>query len=300
VILEPEDAAMISGYIINKFRGDVSLFDDGLKIVTEHTGWPSLGVVPWLKSAAKLPAEDSVALEKLATPQTNENAKIVAVPVYDRIANFDDLDPLVHDPNFDMRFIRSGERLPMNADLVILPGSKATIADLIDLKLNGWDSDIFALHAKGAEVIGICGGYQMLGKTIADPLGLEGQPVTVEGLGLLDVHTIMAPEKTVRETTAFAPVLDAKVTGYEIHLGETTGVDCARPTAFIEGRADGARSLNGKVWGTYLHGGTMLASHAGAVAGESRALADAALNEIAEELAQLLDANWLESLFSAS
>jgi adenosylcobyric acid synthase len=300
VILAPDDAAMISGYIINKFRGDVSLFDDGLKIITQHTGWPCLGVVPWLKSAAKLPAEDSVALERLAAPQTNVDAKIVAVPVYNRIANFDDLDPLVHDPAFDVRFIRSGERLPMNADLVILPGSKATIADLIDLKLNGWDSDIFALHAKGAEVIGICGGYQMLGKTVADPLGLEGQPMTVAGLGLLDVHTIMAPEKTVRETNAFAPALDAKVTGYEIHLGETSGPDCARPTALIEGRADGARSVNGKVWGTYLHGGTMLAAHVGAVAGESRALADAALDEIADELAQLLDPNWLASLFAAT
>ena len=296
VILEPEDAAMISGYIINKFRGDVSLFDDGLKIVTEHTGWPCLGVVPWLKSAGKLPAEDSVALEHLAAPKTNADAKIVVVPVYSRIANFDDLDPLVHDPAFDVRFIRSGDRLPMNADIVILPGSKATIADLFELKLNGWDSDIYALHANGAEIIGICGGYQMLGKTIADPLGLEGVPSSVSGLGLLDVETIMATEKTVRETLAFAPTLNANVTGYEIHLGETKGADCARPTALIDGRADGARTLNGKVWGTYLHGGTMLAAHVGAVAGESRALADQALDDIAEKLAQLLDAGWLNSI----
>jgi adenosylcobyric acid synthase len=290
---------MISGYIINKFRGDVSLFDDGLRIVTEHTGWPSLGVVPWLKSAAKLPAEDSVALERLASPQTDADAKIVAVPVYNRIANFDDLDPLVHDPAFDVRFIRSGERLPMNADMVILPGSKATISDLFDLKMNGWDSDIYALHAKGAEIIGICGGYQMLGKTISDPLGIEGDHIAVAGLGLLNVHTIMAAEKTVRETTAFAPALNANVTGYEIHLGETTGEDCGRPTALIDGRADGARSSDGSVWGTYLHGGTMLAAHVGAAAGESRAMADQALDEIAEELAQLLDAAWLDAVFSS-
>jgi adenosylcobyric acid synthase len=299
VILEPDDAAMITGYIINKFRGDVSLFDDGLKIVTEHTGWPCLGVVPWLKSAAKLPAEDSVALERLAAPATNADAKIVAVPTCARIANFDDLDPLVHDPAFNVQFVRSGARLPMNADMVILPGSKATIADLFELKLNGWDRDIYALHAKGAEIIGICGGYQMLGKTIADPLGLEGAPSTVSGLGLLDVDTIMAAEKTVREIFAYAPALNTDITGYEIHLGETTGADCSRPTAVIDRRADGARSLNGKVWGTYLHGGTMLAAHVGAEVGESRALADQALDEIAEELAQLLDATWLDSVFSA-
>ena len=185
----------------------------------------------------------------------------------------------------------------MNASIVVLPGSKSTIADLFELKLNGWDSDIYALHAKGAEIIGICGGYQMLGKTISDPLGIEGTPQAVQGLGLLDVETIMAHEKTVREVIAHAPAIGANVSGYEIHLGETTGADCARPTAFIAGRPDGARSLNGKVWGTYLHGGTMLAAHVGAEAGDSRALADAALDEIAEELAHLLDANWLDDLF---
>jgi adenosylcobyric acid synthase len=276
----------------------VSLFDDGLKIVTAHTGWPSLGVVPWLKAAGKLPAEDSVALENLAKPQTHADAKIVAVPVYDRIANFDDLDPLVHDPAFEVRFIRAGERLPMNAALVILPGSKATIADLLGLKQNGWDSDIYALHARGAQIIGICGGYQMLGRTISDPSGLEGEAVTVEALGLLNVHTVMAEYKTVREVEAEAPQLQRIVTGYEIHLGKTNGADCERPTAIINGRFDGATSSDGKVWGTYLHGGTMLAAHVGAKAGESRAIADLALDEIAGELSQLLDATWLDSVLA--
>ena len=293
-ILESEDAAMISGYIINKFRGDVSLFDDGLKIIEQHTGWPCFGVVPWLKAAAKLPAEDSVVLERLASPSANEDAKIVAVPVYDRIANFDDLDPLVHDPAFDVRFIKAGERLPANAGAVVLPGSKATIADLACLRRNGWDNDIMQLRGQGAEIIGICGGYQMLGKTIADPLGLEGQIISVEGLGLLDVHTVMAAEKTVREVEAQSPVLNCTVTGYEIHLGETSGPDCARPTALIGGRADGATSPDGKVWGTYLHGGTMLAAHMGAQAGESKLLADAALDEIASELEQLLSPAFIE------
>ena len=297
-ILTQEDAAMISGYIINKFRGDVSLFDDGLKIIEHHTGWPCFGVVPWLKAASKLPAEDSVALERLASPNANANAKIIAVPVYDRIANFDDLDPLVHDSGFDVRFVKAGERLPANAIAVVLPGSKATIADLECLRRNGWDRDLMRLQAQGAQIIGICGGYQMLGKTIADPLGLEGQMASVEGLGLLDVHTVMAPEKTVREVRAHSPVLDCTVTGYEIHLGETSGPDCARPTAFIEGRADGAISPDGKVWGTYLHGGTMLAAHMGAQAGEAKVIANAALDEIAEELAHLLDKSWLDKILT--
>lgn len=299
-ILDPEDAAMISGYIVNKFRGDVSLFDDGLKTITAHTGWPSLGVVPWLKAAAKLPAEDSVALEHMSAQHLNQNAKIVAVPVYDRISNFDDLDPLLHDPAFDVRFVRAGELLPKDTLIVVLPGSKSTIADLNCLRSNGWDKEILALQTAGAEIIGICGGYQMLGKTIADPQGLEGPPVTVSGLGLLDVHTVMAPEKTVREVNAHAIKLNHSVTGYEIHLGETIGPDCARPTALISGRADGASSLDGKVWGTYLHGGTMLAAHVGATAGDSRLIADAALDEIAGELAYLLDVDWLNKTLGST
>jgi adenosylcobyric acid synthase len=302
-VIDADDAAMIVGYIINKFRGDRTLFDDGLGIITAHTGWPSLGVVPWLKAAARLPAEDSVALERLsrneALDAAGSPARVVAVPVYDRIANFDDFDPLVHDPAFDVRFVRAGQRLPPDASLVILPGSKATIADLACLRRNGWDKDIAALHQAGAEIIGICGGYQMLGRLIADPLALEGEALTVDGLGLMDVDTTMAPEKTVREVVAESPFLARTVTGYEIHLGVTTGPDTIRPTALIDGRADGAMSPDGKVWGTYLHGGTMLAAHVGARAGESRVMADAALDEIATELEGLLSAEFIARLLAA-
>jgi adenosylcobyric acid synthase len=287
-VIDAADAAMIEGYIINKFRGDVSLFDDGLDIVTRHTGWPCFGVIPWLAEASRLQAEDSVALERLATPQAVAGARLVAVPVYDRISNFDDLDPLVHDPAFDVRFIRAGDMLPGNADIVILPGSKATIGDLACLRRNGWDKDITGLHARGAEIIGLCGGYQMLGRIIRDPLGLEGGARETQGLGLLDIETEMLPDKTVREVEALALAPDRKVTGYEIHLGRTSGPDCARPTSLIAGRPDGARSTDGKVWGTYLHGGTMLAACLGATAGESRIIADVALDGIAARLDQLL------------
>jgi adenosylcobyric acid synthase len=266
----------------------VRLFDDGISIIGTHTGWPCLGVVPWLAAAARLPAEDSVALERLSHARTDGNARIVAVPVYDRIANFDDLDPLIHDPAFDVRFVRPGDALPTNAAIVILPGSKATISDLATLRRTGWDTQLQRLRDNGSQIIGLCGGYQMLGRSIADPLGLEGDAGTVPGLGLLDVETVLAPDKAVREVTGFAPLVDRMVSGYEIHLGETSGADCARFMVRIGKRTDGARSADGKVWGTYLHGGTMLASHVGATIGESRVIADTALDAIAAELDQLL------------
>jgi adenosylcobyric acid synthase len=297
-VIDAEDASMITGYIINKFRGDVSLFDDGIGVIASHTGWPCFGVIPWLKAAARLPAEDSVALERLSSAATREASRIVAVPVYDRISNFDDLDPLVHDPAFDVRFIRAGARLPADASLVILPGSKSTIGDLAALRRNGWDRDIAALRAKGAEIIGLCGGYQMLGRTIADPLGMEGDVGTVAGLGLLEVDTVLAPEKTVRDVVAESPFLSRSVSGYEIHLGTTEGPDTIRPTALIDGRGDGAMSADGKVWGTYLHGGTMLAAHVGASAGESRVIADAALDDIASELEALLAPDFIAGLLA--
>ncbi|MCU0832532.1 MAG: cobyric acid synthase CobQ, partial [Rhizobiaceae bacterium] len=227
------------------------------------------------------------------THGTSPDARLVAVPVYDRISNFDDLDPLLHDPAFDVRFIRPGEALPPDSGIVILPGSKATISDLACLRRNGWDRDIARLHGQGAEIIGLCGGYQMLGRVIRDPLRLEGADAETEGLGLLDIETVMQPEKTLREVEAFAPLLNRMVSGYEIHLGTTTGPDCARPTSLIGARADGARSADGTVWGTYLHGGTMLAAHLGAQAGESRVIADAALDAIAARLDQLLDARFI-------
>jgi adenosylcobyric acid synthase len=252
LILPEEDRRMISGYLINKFRGDVSLFDDGLAAIEKFTGWRCFGIVPWLHAAALLPSEDSVVLERLASGKTR--ALKVAVPVLSRIANFDDLDPLKAEPDVDVVFVAPGRPLPEDAGLVVIPGSKSTIADLIDFRRNGWDRDLAAHRRRGGHVVGICGGYQMLGRVVRDPLGIEGKVTETDGLGLLDVETVMEPEKTVRNVTARSVAFDTPLSGYEIHLGSTTGPDCLRPTAVINSVEDGATSADGKVFGTYMHG----------------------------------------------
>ncbi len=252
LILPEEDRRMIVGYLINKFRGDISLFDDGLLAIERFTGWRSFGVVPWLHAAALLPSEDSVVLERLASGSTR--ALKVAVPMLSRIANFDDLDPLRAEPQVEVVFVPPGRPLPEDAGLVVIPGSKSTIADLADFRRNGWDRGLAAHRRRGGHVLGICGGYQMLGRAVSDPDGIEGRATETEGLGLLDVETVMEPEKTVRNVAARSVAFDLPLSGYEIHLGRTTGPDCLRPTAIVDGVEDGATSADGKVSGTYLHG----------------------------------------------
>ena len=252
LILPEEDRRMISGYLINKFRGDISLFDDGLAAIEKYTGWRCFGIVPWLHAAALLPSEDSVVLERLASGKAR--ALKVAVPMLSRIANFDDLDPLKAEPEVEVVFVAPGRPLPEDAGLVVIPGSKSTIADLIDFRRNGWDRDLAAHRRRGGHVLGICGGYQMLGRVVRDPHGIEGKVTETEGLGLLDIETVMEPEKTVRNVTARSVAFDTPLSGYEIHLGSTTGPDCLRPTAVINGVEDGATSADGKVFGTYMHG----------------------------------------------
>ena len=253
LILSDEDRHMVAGYIINKFRGDVSLFDEGLAAITHHTGWRSFGVVPWLKEAAQLPPEDSVVLERASRTASGAACRI-AVPMLPRIANFDDLDPLRAEPDVEVVFVAPGERLPRDAAMIVIPGSKSTIADLDALHAQGWADDIHAHHRLGGRVIGLCGGYQMLGRRVLDPHGIEGPIREAEGLGLLDVETVLEPEKTVRNVAARSVVHDEVLTGYEIHLGRTVGPDTLRPAVTIDGRPDGAVSPDGRVWGTYLHG----------------------------------------------
>lgn len=248
-ILPPNDAAHIKAFCINKFRGDVSLFDDGLTAITAHTGWPSLGVIPWFAEAWKLPAEDVMDIAS-----RRGGAYKIAVPRLARIANFDDLDPLVAEPNVSVEIIEQGRPLPGDADLVLIPGSKATIADLAFFRAQGWDVDLHAHIRRGGRVLGICGGYQMLGTQISDPLGIEGAATTVQGLGFLDVQTQMSPQKRLARTSAiYLPTGDA-VEGYEIHLGQTSGPDCTHAWLSIDGRAEGAASANGQIMGCYLHG----------------------------------------------
>jgi adenosylcobyric acid synthase len=251
LVLEPDERARIRGFIINKFRGDVRLFDQGLTTVTRLTGWPSLGVVPWLPQAAWLPAEDAVDLDR-ASPSAA--SRVIAVPVLARIANFDDLDPLGMEPGVKLVFVRPGEPIPGNADVVILPGSKSTIGDLAFLRAQGWDIDIKAHVRRGGHVLGLCGGYQMLGQTIADPEGIEGPAGTVNGLGLLDIATVMSADKSTRLVQGVHAATGTAIEGYEIHLGRSEGADCARPVVTIDGRPDGAGKADGRVQGTYLHG----------------------------------------------
>ncbi len=251
-ILPERDRAQVCGYLINKFRGDVSLFDDGLKAITGHTGWPSFGIVPFLTMADRLPPEDSVMLERMA--ERSGGGLKVAVPVLSRIANFDDLDPLRAEPSVNLVFVRPGERLPSDAKLIVIPGSKSTIGDLKAFRDNGWDVDLDRHRAGGGRIVGLCGGYQMLGRLVRDPEGVEGTVREAEGLGLLDVTTVMEPNKTVRNTAARFVEFKTPVEGYEIHLGSTVGPDCVRPAIMIGDRRDGAVSADGHVMGTYLHG----------------------------------------------
>ena len=261
-VLDAGDRDRIRGFVINKFRGDAGLFANGLALIEERTGWPSLGVVPWLAETARLPAEDSLGLvdaDGLAPGRRSSGGTkhaadriVVAVPMLPRIANFDDLDPLRAEPKVAVVMVRPGQPMPV-ADLVLIPGSKATMADLAFLRGEGWDIDIAAHRRRGGAVLGLCGGYQMLGRRISDPGGVEGGGA-VDGLGLLDVATAMGGDKVTAPVTGRHLATGATVAGYEIHLGRTEGPDCARPVLDLGGRLDGAQSGDGRVAGTYVHG----------------------------------------------
>ena len=251
-VLDPDDAALVVGFIINKFRGDPSLFIPGKEAIVAATGWPALGFVPYFSEARNLPAEDALALDHPA--RRREGAKLkIAVLILPQIANFDDLDPLEVEPNVDLVRVHPGTALPGDADLVILPGSKATIAGLNALREAGFDIDIAAHVRRGGTLIGLCGGYQMLGRAVADPNGVEGPAGTTQGLGLLDVETVLTSDKTL--TNAKGTTSDGMpFSGYEMHMGLTQGADCARPFAHVDGAPEGAVSANGRVIGTYVHG----------------------------------------------
>lgn len=250
-VIDPEDATMIQGFLINKFRGDPALFEDGYRDIERLSGWRGLGVVPWLAECAWLPSEDAVVLERRQSSASGR--LLVACPIIPRISNFDDLDPLKLEPGIELAMISPGQPIPTEAALIVLPGSKATIADLAAIRREGWDIDILAHHRRGGAVLGLCGGYQMLGKRIADPDGIEGAQADVAGLGLLDVETVLAGDKTLRRVAGEA--LGARCEGYEMHIGATVGPDTARPLVRLDGgRNDGAVSADGLVSGTYLHG----------------------------------------------
>ena len=252
-VLDEADGGMIKGFLINKFRGDPALFDQGRAEIARRTGWADLGMAPWLADARSLPAEDAVVLDRTARAGAERRIRIV-VPMLSRIANFDDFDPLRHEPGVDFGFVPPGQALPGDADLIILPGTKATLADMAFLRAQGWDVDIAAHVRRGGRVLGVCGGYQMLGRTISDPDGIEGVAGSAPGLGLLDVETVLAGDKTLRRVEGRMASSGGVFEGYEIHIGRTDGPDAARPAARIGDQPHGAISTNGKITGLYVHG----------------------------------------------
>jgi adenosylcobyric acid synthase len=342
-LLSPRERALLAGYIINKFRGDRRLFDRGVSAITERTGLHSFGVVPYFAGAALLPAEDSLALASPGkipllpvggegrvkgggshrltgfTPsprpspprgrgsiRTGGETKLkIAVPVLPRIANFDDLDPLCAEPDVVVDMVRPGRPLPRDAALILLPGSKATIADLEFMRREGWDIDVLA-HRRHGHVFGVCGGYQMLGRTIADPLGLEGHRGTVVGLGLLEIDTVLGREKRLGYAEGIDLATGASVRGYEMHLGNTTGPGLQRPMLRLIGRPEGAVSADGRVAGSYLHGlfasdrfrCAFVESLGGSASGLAyEHLVETTLDALADHLERYLD---LSALFAAA
>ena len=249
-VIDPADAAMVVGFLVNKFRGDPRLFDDGYRLIEDHTDWRGFGVLPWFPQAHLLPAED--ALDIASGPRVD--GITIACLTFSRIANFDDLDPLKAEPGVNLVMVRAGEPIPGDARLVILPGSKTTRGDLAFLRAQGWDIDLAAHLRRGGHVLGICGGYQMLGQRVSDPEGIEGPAGETEGLGHLDIDTVMTPDKRLSRVRATHIASGLPVDGYEIHIGRSQGADCARPFAMVDGRPEGATRADGRVVGSYLHG----------------------------------------------
>lgn len=252
-LLADDERTLSRGYIVNRFRGDISLFDDGITAIEERTNWPCLGVVPWFSALSKLPAEDAMSLDQAETAPRADGLRIV-VPRLSRIANFDDFDPLRAEPGVDVEFIAAGRPLPQNADLVVLPGSKATLADLAFLREQGWDIDIQAHVRRGGRVLGICAGLQMLGRRVADPDSIEGPAGEAAGLGLLELDTRLSGEKRLLPVHGIAVDGGHPVQGYEMHMGRSHGPALDRPMLRLAGKADGAVSADGRIMGCYLHG----------------------------------------------
>ncbi|MEP9351157.1 cobyric acid synthase [Xanthobacter sp. KR7-225] len=303
-VIDAADAALVCGFIVNKFRGDPALFADGMARIAQLTGWPAFGLVPHFADAVRLPAEDALAL---AAPPPRKAAarRLVCVPILPNVSNFDDLDPLDAEPDIAVRRLRPHESLPPEADLVVLLGSKSTLADLAALKAGGLHHDILAFARRGGRVLGLCGGYQMLGRTIADPEGVEGEARIARGLGLLDVHTVLSGEKRLVEVNGEA--LGGPFHGYEMHMGVTTGADAERPFARLaDGAAEGAVSPDGRIAGTYVHGlfaadafrAAFLEGLGASAGGEGfEARVDATLDALAAHLGAHLD---LDALLAAA
>ena len=273
-LLPPEDRALIKGMVVNKFRGDLKLFDRGVEILEQRGNVPVLGVLPWIDNLA-LPEEDAVALTNADADAASASCSTtysldIAVIHLPHISNFDDFDPVARENSVRLRYVKTLQQLG-RPDVIILPGTKNTLGDLNWLRMTGLADGILAMHAHGTVVVGICGGYQMLGRRLSNPYGVESDWHSALGLGLLDVETIFQNEKQTYQIEAeitddiIAPgTLGEFISCYEIHIGQTSSssswlqlADAAMGTDSINmgrSRFDGARCENGRVWGCYLHG----------------------------------------------
>ncbi|TDR79828.1 cobyric acid synthase [Paludibacterium purpuratum] len=251
-LLSPSERERVVGFVINRFRGDIALLQPGLDWLERETGKPVLGVLPYLMGL-HIEAEDSISQKGSAEAGGGREILRVVAPVYPRISNHTDFDPLRLHPQVELTLVGPGQPVPP-ADLIILPGSKSVRDDLAWLRANGWEPAIQRHLRYGGKLIGVCGGYQMLGRQIHDPLGLEGEPGSCPGLGLLALETTLAAEKCLTRVEGTLSAGGAKVTGYEIHMGVTQGAALARPAVRLADKTDGALSEDGQVLATYLHG----------------------------------------------
>lgn len=305
-LLSPSERARVKGFIINRFRGDPALLQSGLDWLERETGKPVLGVLPYLQGLS-LPAEDALPRDGVASNREPARLRVV-VPALPRISNHTDFEPLRRHPGVAFSFVGPGEKIPA-ADLIILPGSKSVRADLAWLRQNGWEAEILRHLRYGGSVIGMCGGFQMLGRKIADPWGLEGPPGESAGFALLECDTVLEHEKHLRQVTGtlqLAPGETADVSGYEIHAGMTRGAALERPLVQLNGRADGAISPDHRILGTYVHGlfdssaaCAALLKWAGASSSEHtdyRAACEATFERLADMVERHLDTNMLRAL----
>ncbi len=303
-LLSESEQSRVAGFVINRFRGDVALLQPGLDWLEQHTGKPVLGVLPYLQGL-HLEAEDAVPLSSRSAERSTGKLRVV-VPVLPHISNHTDFDPLRLHPQVEFTFVTISEPLPP-ADLIVLPGSKSVRSDLASLRAAGWDIAIKQHLRYGGKLTGICGGLQMLGRYIHDPLGIEGEAGSSEGLDLLELETTLAAEKQLRNVCGTLSLEDAPVSGYEIHAGVSSGAALQRPALRLGHGTDGAISGDGQILATYLHGLFESAEACSALlrwAGlrevqtpDYRARREADLNRLADAVESYLDTAKLRELF---